>query len=277
MIYLTDEQIEEILQGRYKEPANLHYLSRKRLEEMRQMQARLRKAFATQHPSEDLAERIRLAAGLARETPLAVELSTGDSASPVHARAASIRDRRCLLAALRVLRPVLAAAAAVLMFAIPAAVFFRSEAPAGAAQTELVRMHERNLLGGAGQMMQGGPQEVAEFLRSHLGYVPAMPCAMDPKRTTCCCVTTFRSQRVGSYVIKTPHGEASIIVLPDSPESLGFRQNAYDGKRMYWLSRQGGCNMALVRLHGMSYCAVGGIPYRQLQSVLNDILTAAGS
>ena len=80
----------------------------------------------------------------------------------------------------------------------------------------------------------------------------------------------------GSYLIRTPHGPVSIVILPDEPESLRFSHKDSLEGRPCWSCSHGACNMAVVRLDGYSYCAIGEVPREQLKEILARIVRAAG-
>lgn len=252
MTHLSDEQLEDVLQGRMAEPDDLDAPSRQRLTEHRAIRSRLRSAFASVQAGDQLAARIR---GRLAET-------------------AGGERRTIPLWRHRFWRHLLAAAA-VLLIAIPVVIYLSMPEPAGAAQARLFRIHQDNLTGAAGFHRETDPDKIATDLRNQLGYSPALPRADGRTEFKGCCIAKFRRRSVASYLIQTPRGPVSVIVLPDEPESLRFGRKSLLQGRTCWSCSHGSCNMAAVRLGGYTYCAIGEVPHEQLREILARILQAA--
>ena len=87
-----------------------------------------------------------------------------------------------------------------------------------------------------------------------------------------CCVAHFRGEVVGSYVVETPQGVMSIVVVTDRPQSLGMGQKFQHGKNTFWKSSFAKCSMVTVRLGDYSYCAVGEISHKYLTELLDRLM-----
>ena len=87
-----------------------------------------------------------------------------------------------------------------------------------------------------------------------------------------CCIRHFRGQIAGSYVVDTPDGLISIIVVTDPPDSFGaggrFERDGY----VFWKSSFAMCDMVTVRLGDYSYCAVGETSHEYLTELLTRLL-----
>jgi hypothetical protein len=159
----------------------------------------------------------------------------------------------------------LAAAAVVLAVGIPVAIFLTQPSPAQAAQQELLSIHQHNLSDGHGFYSEDEPNKLAQYFREQLGFVPAMPKLNQGMAIRGCCVAHFRGKIVGSYVVDTPHGVVSIIVVTDTPASIGLARR--EGQTV-WEGNLGMCNMAAVREGDYTYTAVGEAPQASLTQLL---------
>lgn len=257
MSHLTEEQFEEILQGA-PVPGHVDDCSqcRARLAEKRALAKRLQKAFASVQASPELTNRIRAKIGSTS--------SAGEEKS--HGKTIFLAVHRRLLSGL-------AAAAAILLVAIPVGLYVSTGSEAHAAHLELVQLHEKNLRSMDQLFVHDDPNELADHLEKGTGHCPAM-ISPGPDMTVCgCCTGQFRGRKVGSYVVETPAGRISIMVLPDSPESLGMTRGKAQqpALRTMWHAACEDCNIAMVRIGDRSYCAIGEVPRKDLYKVLNTL------
>jgi anti-sigma factor RsiW len=244
MTHLTDEQLEDLVQGRAAEPAHLAECPacRDRLSAHRAVRDRLRAAMTSVRADEALAARIR-------------------RSIPERPAARRLRLPRIAWASL--------AAAAVLVAAISVLVYLTAP---NSAQAELVRIHEANLSTPVGFHASDDPAELAQYLKTELGFEPAAPRLGQGMAMRGCCVAHFKGGAVGSYVVKTPRGSLSIIVVPQTPAQLGMDHAFQAGGKACWSDTFATNNMVAVRLGDYTYCAVGEVP----QETLTQILLALG-
>lgn len=92
-----------------------------------------------------------------------------------------------------------------------------------------------------------------------------------------CCVRYFRGRVAGSYVVETPDGIMSIVVVSDSPESLGPARKIQRGGYTFLESSFAKNNMVILRLGDYSYCAVGEISHAYLTELLERLLSNSQS
>ncbi len=259
MSHLTDEQLEEVIRGGPLK-AGLEHLEhcaqcKERLAEKEALAGRLRSAFATIKPGEGLTERIRQ------------QLNVGPRPSE-HAHTIgffNIRSHQREWSAI-------AAAAAVLIIGIPLVIYLGKPSSAMAAQAALVKIHENNLSANHKFYNEADPEKLAEYLKTELGFSPSMPRLGQGMELRGCCVAHFRGEVVGSYVVDTPEGVMSIVVVTDQPESLGMGGKFEHGGWIFWKSSFAKCEMVTVRLGDYSYCAVGEISHKYLTELLSRLL-----
>ncbi|MBE3063756.1 MAG: hypothetical protein IMZ69_01905, partial [Spirochaetes bacterium] len=251
---------EDIVQGKAAEPPHVAECQtcRDGLAERRAVRERLQLAFASVHASPALAARI--GRSLAESRPAVPEASFRGPRSPSRIHRLSRRTWATL-----------AAVAAVLVLAIPALMYFGAPNSAVAAQTELVRIHERNLVAEHEFYSDADPAKIAEYLKTRLGFEPATPRLGQGRAMRGCCVAHFKGQAVGSYVVETPRGPISIIVVRQTPEELGIDHPFQDNGKTFWADTFAKNHMVAVRLGGYSYCAVGEVPRDLLTSILLDL------
>ena len=258
MKHITDEQFEDILEGRDVDFAHLRACRdcRDRLAEKRAISRRLRSAFGSVQAGPDLADRIRgkfgstVAASMPREPVKSVSHS---------------RHHRQLWSAL-------AAAAAILVVLVPLSVYFGTPSAAKAAQAELVKIHNHNLAPDHEFYSEAEPENLAEYFKTKLGFNPRLPELGHGMALRGCCVKHFRGEVVGSYVVDTPQGVMSVIVVTDKPESLGIEGEFKKNGQTYWKSSFAKCDMVSVRIGDYSYCAVGEISHDYLTELLSRLL-----
>jgi hypothetical protein len=263
MNHLTDQQFEGLLQG---EDIDLTHLKqcqdcRDRLAEKRAIATRLRSAFNSVQADASLANRILCQINQSCETAETVKSIQHTWTTRLHHK----------------LWPALATAAAILAVLVPLSLFLSSPSAAKAAQAELVKIHQQNLGPHREFYNDADPEKLAKYFKDKLGFTPAFPCTGHGMAIRGCCVTHFKGQIVGSYVVDTPKGIISVIVVTDTPkeigmthmpEKIGYEQN-------FWKSSYAQCNMVTVRLGDYSYCAIGEvseISYEYLKDLLSRLL-----
>jgi hypothetical protein len=208
------------------------------------IRARLQRAFSAVHAPAGLADRIRT-----------------QSPNATGARPASLSFRRRVW-------PILAAAAAVLVMALPLAVYVSGPSSAQAAQQELIGIHRNNLTDKHGFYSEYESDKLAVYFRDKLGFVPAMPRLNQGMALRGCCVAHFRGQVVGSYVVNTPRGVISIIAVKDKPEAMGMKAYSTSAGRSFYSGAFGTNSLAAVRMGDFTYCAVGEVPAESLVELL---------
>lgn len=257
MTHLTDEQFEDIVRGSVPVPAHVAECQacRDRLTAHKVVRARLQSSFAPVHASEGLAERIR---GATKEGRPAAALRVQCQPSRIHHL-----SRRAWA--------TLAAAAAVLVFAVPALLYLTTPNSAAAAQAELVRIHTDNLTTKHEFYAEADPAKLADYLKTQLGFEPATPRLGQGMAMRGCCVAHFKGHAAGSYVVETPRGPISIIVVPQTPQELGIDHPLQGYGRTFWADTFATNNMVAVRLGNYSYCAVGEVPQELLAQILLNL------
>lgn len=256
MSHLTDGQFEDIIQGVMPEPGHLSECDkcRARLAERKAVASRLHDAFAAVRANERLAEKI--------QTQLDYEAAKSERRVFVR-RLWNIHVRRVAWPAI---------AAAVLLISMIFGVYVVRPSSAMAAQAELVKIHEHNLSPSHEFYSEANPEKLAEYFRSKLGFSPNMPRLEQGMVLRGCCVAHFRGEIVGSYVVETPQGVMSIVVVTDRPESLGMGRKSQHKEYTFWKSSFAKCEMVTVRLGDYSYCAVGKISQEYLTALLIRLL-----
>ena len=178
MNHLTEEQFEDILRGETQVPDHVEKCPecRARLAEKRALTERVRKTFTSVRASSGLADRIRASVGRATDTAAATES----------------RSRTIFLTVHRRLWSGLAAAAAILVIAIPVGLYVNTNSQAMAAQTELVEIHKQNLESMDDLFIHEDPNELAGYLESETGHAPAMLCTGSGLTMCGCCTRQFQ-------------------------------------------------------------------------------------
>ncbi len=260
MNHLTDEQLEEIMLTESVKPAHLADCAecKERLAEKEALANRLRSAFTNVKAGQKLAEKIRR------------RLNIHSNALKFTASRPLLRIRshwrRCL---------AIGSVAAALAIAGPIVFYRTAPSPAAAARAELVQIHEDNVFGRHGRHefhSETDPDKLAQYFKDKLGFTPYMPLLDQGTALRGCCVRHFRGQIAGSYVVDTPSGVMSIVVVTDPAESFGtggrFEQDGY----VFWKSSFAMCDMVTVRLGDYSYCAVGETSHEYLTELLSRLL-----
>ena len=257
MNHLTDEQFEDIIQGLLPEPQHLADCDRCRelLAEKAAIAERLRTAFTSVKLNKQLANNIRM--------------QLTNKAEP---KKPQFKKRLWDVRFQRIAWP--AAAAAVLVMVIFLGTYVMSPPSAMAARAELVNIHKHNLSADHEHEFysEADPEKLAEYFKSKLGFSPSMPMADQGMALRGCCVRHFRGQVVGSYVVDTPQGVMSVIVVTDKPETLGMDGKFERQGRVFRKSSFAKCNMVTVRLGDYSYCAVGEISHEYLTELLSRLM-----
>jgi hypothetical protein len=258
MNHYNDEQFEEIMQGDDIDLTHLRQCQdcQNRLAEKRAIAGRLRLAFDSVRTRPELADRIRSQLGLT-STP-------AETAKAIHHVEPASFHRRFW--------PALAAAAAIVLVALPIVLYLGAPSAAHGAQAELVKIHRHNMSPDHEFYSETEPEKLAEYFKSKLGFNPRLPKPGQGLALRGCCVKHFRGEVVGSYVVDTPDGVMSVIVVTDRPESLGIEGRFERGQYTYWKSSFAKCDMVSVRIGDYTYCAVGEISHEHLSELLSHIL-----
>ncbi|MHC4212511.1 MAG: anti-sigma factor family protein [Planctomycetota bacterium] len=248
MNHYTDEQFEDILQNKDVDPAHLEQCEdcRNRLEEKRAIAARLRSAFDSVKPDAELASRIH------------VQLDSLDAKAHRHHK----------------LWSALAAAAAIIVVLVPLALYLAATSSTVASRAQLAKIHHLNLAPNHEFHSSDDPEKLAEYFKDKLDFVPALPLIDKGMEIRGCCVAHFKGSIVGSYVVDTPKGIISIIVVTDTPKSIGMRKihKSTQTDQTYWRGSFARCSMVSVRLGDYSYCAVAEISHDYLKDLLERLL-----
>jgi hypothetical protein len=77
---------------------------------------------------------------------------------------------------------------------------------------------------------------------------------------------------VGSYVVQTPQGVISVIVVNESSESLGMSDTVRLGDHTYNAGSFAMCKMVTLELDGYTYCAVGEVSHDLLAGLLEQLV-----
>lgn len=258
MSHLTEEQFEDILQGRAEASGHLDRCPecRHRLDEKRALARRVSQAFSSIHASAGLAGRIRTEiAALERPAP--------GTAAP--ARILPLRARRHIWSGVAI-------AAAILIIAIPRSLQIHTSSGARAAQTALAGIHRTNLDSLEHLMEDEGSHQPCRCMASEMNGGVAMPCCTRGLCLCGCQMRDFQGRVVPSCVIEKPNTPpVSVVLVPEAPETLGMTLGT--GRtatgQAIWHATCGTCNMASVRMGTGSCCVLGDIPPENLVALLN--------
>ena len=212
------------------------------------MRERLRRAFTPIHAPDELSEKVK--------RTLRVRIQPADKTKPAHHIASRWRYW-------------MPAAAAVLLVFLIIVAFAPSSAMAA---PELAQIHYRNLDHDHMFFAESDPVQLAGYFRRNLGFHPLFPKNGQGLALRGCCVQHFRGKQVGSYVVDTPDGVISIIVVPDTLRQLGMKGAFTMSGHQFGTSAFATNNMAAVRIGQFTYCAVGKIPHEYLTRVLVQLL-----
>jgi hypothetical protein len=230
-MHLNDEQLEEARSGSQGHAGHLAVCAdcRQRLAEQRETSSRLHDAFAAVRAGDDLAARVRQGLAKPKARPLIIRWM-----------------------------PALAAAAA-LIIAVPLIVISLSSSDAQAAQSQLAQIHQTNLdeIGNPTRFYsEDDPAKLAAYFKEKLHFSPAMPKPDQGLAMRGCCVAHFGKDVAGSYVVKTPSGLISIIIVQRSPRELDLKDAVNVNGKAYFRGAYAKCNMVVTRLGNYTYCAV---------------------
>jgi hypothetical protein len=257
MSHLTEDQFEDILQGRAEAPGHVDQCSEcgRRLEERRALARRVSQAFSSLHAGADLAGRIRAEIAAAGQ-------AAGTAARP---RLLPSRARRRIWSGLAI-------AAAVLIVAIPRSLQIHTSSGAKAAQTALAGIHRTNLDSLEHLMEEEGSHQQCQCMARAMNGGVAMPCCARGLCMCGCRMRDFQGRTVPSCVVEQPHTPAiSVVLVPEAPEVLGMTLGT--GRtgtgQSIWHATCGACNMASVRLGTGSCCVIGDVPTESLVALLN--------
>ena len=242
MNHLTEEQIDRIIAGDDPEPSHLAECDQCRaaLDGWRALRQRLQGALASVRPPAGLAARLR-------------RQSIGSVPG-----APAAGNRPGLLGRRRFSRVWTALAAAALLFlAVTLGLRLLEADPAQAAAAALAEIHQANLLGRDSLYAESDPAKVAQYLEGKLGYAPLAPGARAGVKLRGGSLCEFQGKPGASYVLDTPQGPASIIVVAEALGCLGDHDGSTCGIGGICTCRSGQCNIAKVELGGRSYIAVG--------------------
>jgi len=261
MNHLTDVQFEDLMQGKMPPPAHFDQCSdcQNRLTEKKALAQRLQSAFNSIQVNPNLTKKLQVQLQQTVESSGTPPLAKTDIPSRKH--------RRFWLG--------LAAAAAFLVVAIPLGLYLTATSKAQAAQAELYKIHQHNLSPHDKFLIDDDPKVLAEYFKTNLGFTPAFPRLDQGLEIRGCCVAHFQEKMVGSYVVKTPQGFISIIVVTDTPQTIGMSQtnDQTESGETLWEGSFPRCNMVTVRIGDYSYCAVGEVSYEILSDLLNRLLS----
>ncbi len=259
MSHLTEEQFEDLLRDAAHFPEHVDGcpLCRARFDEKYAIVQRIRQASLSIQAPPVLADRIR----------------AGVAALAEPAAAARGRVRLIPLQIRRRLWSGLAAAAAILAFAVPLGFYLTTGAPAHAAPVALEEIHHANL-DSLGQLVsKDDPGAIGAYLENRVGHSPILLGTGSGLNLCGCCVRQFQGQPVASYVVERNNTPISMIVVPQPPEALGMTltEHKTTAARDIWQARYQCCNIAAVRIGAYSYCAVGRVSQEELTVLLNAL------
>jgi len=253
MSHLTDEQLEDILQGHGRAGEHVEWCPqcRARLDEKRALARRVRRAVLAIHAGTDLADRLQVRATAA-----------GPGTRPHLLR---LHTRRQAWSALAV--------AALVLVAVGLRIsHIETSAHVQAAQTALIGLHHANLDSLEEDAHGMAHHEACECLRSISGRGTAMPCC---QRGLCACgcqMREFQGRLVECCTIQKPNTPSvSVVLIPETPAALGMTRTAATTTtgQTIWQASRGPCNLACVRLGPESCCVIGQVPHAELVALLN--------
>ena len=163
-------------------------------------------------------------------------------------------------------------AAAIILIVVSVFMLFPESDSAMAAPAELFKIYQHTLSPHKELYSDADPEVLAEFLKKDLGFRPAVPKLAAGMSLRGCCITHFRGKPVGSYVVDTPRGVISIIVVGQTPKSLGMKETLRRGKHTYMAGSFAKCEMVTVELGGYTYCAVGEVSREYLTDLLEKLV-----
>jgi len=253
MNHLTDEQFEDLIAGRTAEHDCMHVTAcaecRARLAEARAIAARLKQAFAGIQTPAALAEKIRLQSRAAEA-------------------AVSRRSARRVVAHCRSYAAA-AAAIAALIIIVPAVIWLTTPASAVAA---LADIHNHNISESGAFVGETNPARLAAYFREHLGFNPRLPEPDHGLALRGCCVRYFQGDVAGSYVVATPSGIMSVVVVRQTPQRMELTDYVMPNGLACWRGSFADKNIVSVRIGEYSYCAVGAVSHDYLANLLARLI-----
>ena len=258
MSHLTEEQFEDIIKGSMPEPQHIMECEdcKRALEEKKALMKRLRTAFASVKPNEELVTSVR------------ENLISSAQAAKAHEETGHVKSFR-IIPFKTIAWP---AAAAVFVIAAVIGIYTAGPRAAMAAPEELAQIHQSNLSDNHEFFSSSDPEKLAQYLTNELGFSPSMPVPGQGMALRGCCVRHFRGQIAGSYVVDTPEGIISIVIVTDKPDSLGMASSFEQNGHVFYKGSFAKCNMITIRLGDYSYCAVGEISHEYLTELLSRLL-----
>lgn len=248
MSHLTDEQFEDLLQGTLPEPEHLRNCAvcQTQLEERRALKARLGAAFASVQAGSGLRERLLVATVSAPTSP---------------PRTVRLHHHRRLWS-------MLAAAAVIILCVLPFGLFKSGSSQAYADQLALSEIHHLSLQNPEKLFRDDDPNRLANHMEQTSGQRPVMlkPC---DKLLVCggrSC--SFKGRKVPTYMVESPEGRVSVVVIEETPEQLGLKHQPALG---CWIATCKDCSIGALRLGDNTYYAVGGVSHEILAGVLNQL------
>jgi len=139
------------------------------------------------------------------------------------------------------------------------------------AQAQLVQVHQANLTPDSHMVMSSDVEKLTAHLQSQLGYAPQAPRPVRNTTLAGCCVRRYCIQKVGCYILKTPEGVVSIVVIENHPKSLGMSKQKHCARCIEctcWKKSLGTVNAAAVQRGPYSYYAVGNLSQEKLTGIL---------
>lgn len=168
------------------------------------------------------------------------------------------------------LRPWLTVAAAIFFVILPLSFHLVKTRSVIANNAGLVEIHLENHEGNREFFTDSDPVKMAEFFKEKLGFSPVGLRTSNGVALRGCCTAHFRGKIVGSYGVETPDGFVSIVVVDETPGSIGM--TAIAEKSGYWRASYSNCKMVAVRRNGYTYCAVGLVPEQSLEELLGRLM-----
>ena len=256
MSHLTEEQFESILQGRTHPSNHLQKceVCSNKLAEKKAIATRLRSAFSDVQASDELTEQIK--------KRLSVRVRRSVSPPKVNPMRLFPHSHWRYWAA-----------TAAALIAIPFIVMLSAPSQAMAAKAELVKIHTHNLDPDHTFFSESDPRKLANYFKRSLGFNPLMPQTGQGLALRGCCVKHFRGKETGSYVVDTPDGVMSIIVLTETLDDLGMDEKFERSNYTFGKTTFADNNMVSVRIGHYTYCAVGEISGEYLTNLLVNLVT----
>jgi hypothetical protein len=248
---LTEEQIEDILQGRMEVPDDIDRESRDRLEMHIALRDRLKKAAGAIRMPQGLAGRV--SAGLA---------GAGRAAPAVWKKPSILKTFFT--------RPSVAAAAAILIVSTAVLVFYGGPAPA---QADVARIHREVLAGQDRFEACADPKCICERLEGKCSSCVELPMKLAGDSSyEGSAFACFRGRDVGAVLVTVGTNKVTIISVPDNLDSLGFGHRFAKNGLDWCDCAYENCRMAAVGLKDRTYIAVGEVNRDVLVDLLNRLI-----